>query len=70
MCSLKYLSYCLFRIAVHTSLSREVFWHVYIKIPKHSARIYASGIILCIAKRDTENGVNGNYFVLSITNIF
>ena len=28
-------------VTVHTPLFREVFWHVYAKIPRHTARIYA-----------------------------
>ena len=31
-------------VTVHTSLSREVFWHEYAKIPRHTARIYANSI--------------------------
>ena len=42
-------------------MSREVFFvsegH---RKPRHTARIYAISIILCIAKRVTENGVNSN----------
>ena len=42
-------------------MSREVFCvsegH---RNPRHTARIYAISIILCIAKRVTENGVNSN----------
>ena len=31
-------------VTVHTSLSREVFWHENAKIPRHTARIYANSI--------------------------
>ena len=31
-------------VTVHTPLSREVFWHEYAKIPRHTARIYAISI--------------------------
>ena len=31
-------------ITVHTPLFREVFWHKYAKIPRHTARIYAISI--------------------------
>ena len=31
-------------VTVHTSLSREVFWHENAKIPRHTARIYAISI--------------------------
>ena len=30
--------YWLFRITVHTPLSREVFWHEYAKIPRHTSQ--------------------------------
>ena len=43
------------------AISREVFFvsegH---RNPRHTARIYAISIILCIAQRVTENGVNSN----------
>ena len=29
---------------LHMPLSREVFWHVNAKIPRHTARIYANSI--------------------------
>ena len=31
-------------VTVHTPLSREVFWHKYAKIPRHTARLYAISI--------------------------
>ena len=31
-------------VTVHTPLSREVFWHENAKIPRHTARIYATSI--------------------------
>ena len=31
-------------VTVHTPLFREVFWHEYAKIPRHTARIYAISI--------------------------
>ena len=31
-------------VTVHTPLSREVFWHKYTKIPRHTARLYAISI--------------------------
>jgi len=34
----------IFLVTIHTPLSREVFWHVYAKIPRHTARIYATSI--------------------------
>ena len=30
--------YWLFRVTVHTPLSREVFWHEYAKIPRHTSQ--------------------------------
>ena len=32
------------RVTVHTLLFREVFWHAYAKIPRHTAQIYAKRI--------------------------
>ena len=31
-------------VTVHTPLFREVFWHEYAKIPRHTAQIYAISI--------------------------
>jgi hypothetical protein len=34
----------IYSVTVHTLLFREVFWHEYAKIPRHTARIYAISI--------------------------
>mgnify|MGYP000140462473 CR=1 FL=1 len=48
-------------VTVHTPLSREVFWHEYAKIPRHTAKFHCCRQIWNeIFGYVTVNGVNSN----------
>ena len=53
-------------ITVHTPLSREVFWHKYAKIPRHTSQnAITEGDFKCILARNCEGTeqlrTNNNY---------
>ena len=52
---------CNIFVTVHTPLSREVFWHEYAKIPRHTSQnsIAADNLEVNFGYV-TENGVNSN----------
>ena len=44
-----------YQVTVHTSLSREVFWHEYAKIPRHASQnAITEGDFQCILARNCE----------------
>ena len=44
-----------YQVTVHTSLSREVFWHEYAKIPRHTSQnAITEGDFKCILARNCE----------------
>ena len=47
-------------VTVHTPLSREVFWHEYAKIPRHTRQNSIAAGNLEYFGYVTENGVNSN----------
>ena len=52
-------------ITVHTPLSREVFWHKYAKIPRHTSKnAITEGDFKCIFARNCEGTEQLRIFVL------
>ena len=53
--------YWLFRVTVHTPLSREVFWYEYAKIPRHTSQnSIAAGNLEDVYKRQVFEHAGGS----------